>query len=215
MCVLVSFPESGSSGSSKHARQRVGLDSSSSTPHASITPPSTPLWRAARTRAPQNSFGGCGSGVTTMTSSPASRRPLIRLSNRFFMPLMWLKGLGSTKMATLRWCWSSSSSIAPLSPPAPASGPGTVRAALLGRWRRCGRFHPCWGIALAGCSARLAGLLPAEQHLAAAGCCSSIASILESTAASTQGARLLRLCGTMLEIRLYEFAKACARGRGS
>jgi hypothetical protein len=52
--------------------------------------------------APQNSVGGLGSGVTTTTSSPASRRPLMRLSNRFFMPLMWLKGEGSTKMATLR-----------------------------------------------------------------------------------------------------------------
>jgi hypothetical protein len=32
---------------------------------------------------------------------PARTRTLIRHSNRFFIPLTWLNGLGSTKMATL------------------------------------------------------------------------------------------------------------------
>ena len=32
----------------------------------------------------------------------AHRRPFIRLLKRIFMPLTWLKGLGSTKMAILR-----------------------------------------------------------------------------------------------------------------
>lgn len=65
----------------------------SSAPNSAFLPP---------TCAPQNSLGGVGSGVTTMTSSPASRRVLMRDSKRFFMPLMWLKGLGSTNRATLR-----------------------------------------------------------------------------------------------------------------
>ena len=39
--------------------------------------------------------------MTTITSSPSSRSPRIRHSKRFFMPLTWLNGLGSTKMATL------------------------------------------------------------------------------------------------------------------
>jgi hypothetical protein len=56
---------------------------------------------SALTCAPQNSLGGVGSGVKTITSSPDSLRFLIRDSKRFFMPLMWLNGLGSTKMATL------------------------------------------------------------------------------------------------------------------
>ena len=40
-------------------------------------------------------MGGWWSGVKTMTSSPAARSPLMRHSKRFFMPLTWLKGLGS------------------------------------------------------------------------------------------------------------------------
>ena len=55
-------------------------------------------WR--RTFAPKYSLGGLTHGVTTKTSSPDSRRPLIRHSKRFFIPLMWLKGEGSTNSAT-------------------------------------------------------------------------------------------------------------------
>lgn len=51
------------------------------------------------TRAPWYSAGGWWSGVNTMTSSPAARSPLMRHSNRFFMPLTWLKGLGSCGIA--------------------------------------------------------------------------------------------------------------------
>ena len=47
------------------------------------------------TLAPKYFRGGFRSGVKTMTSSPAARRPWIRHSNRFFMPLTWLNGLGS------------------------------------------------------------------------------------------------------------------------
>ena len=53
------------------------------------------------TFAPQKSEGGSGSGVTTVTWSPASLSPLIRHSKRFFIPETWEKGEGSTKMATL------------------------------------------------------------------------------------------------------------------
>jgi hypothetical protein len=38
--------------------------------------------------------------VITITSSPASLKVLIRDSNLFFIPLIWLKGLGSTNNAT-------------------------------------------------------------------------------------------------------------------
>ena len=51
-------------------------------------------------------------GVTTVTSFPSSRRPLMRFVKRILMPLTWLKGLGSTKMATLVSSTGSRSGIA-------------------------------------------------------------------------------------------------------
>ena len=41
-------------------------------------------------------------GVTTVTSSPMSLSPFMRLENRIFIPDTWLNGLGSTKMAIFR-----------------------------------------------------------------------------------------------------------------
>ena len=41
-------------------------------------------------------------GVTTVTSSPMSLSPLMRLENLIFIPDTWLNGLGSTNMAILR-----------------------------------------------------------------------------------------------------------------
>lgn len=40
-------------------------------------------------------------GVTTVTSFPSSLSPLIRLVNLILIPLIWLKGLGSTNIAIL------------------------------------------------------------------------------------------------------------------
>ena len=56
---------------------------------------------APLTLAPQNSAGGCGSGVTIVTVSPASLSPLIKHSKRFFIPDMCENGLGSTNSVTL------------------------------------------------------------------------------------------------------------------
>lgn len=86
----------------------------------------------SRTSAPWNSLGGFASGVKTstctthmcrlqdleqqwtaregwvytlhfvLTSSPASRRLMMRLRNLFFIPDVWENGEGSTKMATRR-----------------------------------------------------------------------------------------------------------------
>ena len=53
------------------------------------------------TFAPQYDFGGSTQGVNTVTSLPSCRNSLIRFENRIFIPETWLKGLGSTKTATL------------------------------------------------------------------------------------------------------------------
>jgi hypothetical protein len=61
------------------------------------------------TLAPQYSAGASAPGVTTVTSTSELRRFFISCSKRFFMPLIWVNGLGSTKIATfcgaLRPAW--------------------------------------------------------------------------------------------------------------